>query len=53
MSLPILYGGSVTERNVAGFLSEGGVQGLLVGRASLDPKGFSETLRIADSLPLK
>ena len=36
--ISILYGGSVDESNAKNFLVEGGVQGLLVGRASLDPK---------------
>ena len=35
LSIPILYGGSVDEKNAADFMTRGGVQGLLVGRASL------------------
>ena len=38
--VPILYGGSVDERNAQQFISEGGAQGLLVGRVSLEPKRF-------------
>jgi triosephosphate isomerase (TIM) len=37
-SVPILYGGSVDENNVARYASEGKVQGFLVGRVSLDAK---------------
>lgn len=48
-SIPILYGGSVDEGNAAGFLKEGGADGLLVGRASLDPKKFSEIIRVASA----
>jgi triosephosphate isomerase len=39
--IQILYGGSVDQKNAKMFLEHGGVQGLLVGRASLDPKAFS------------
>ena len=45
-SVPILYGGSVDERNAEGFLEKGGADGFLVGRASLDPKKFSAIIRI-------
>ncbi len=37
----ILYGGSVDEKNAHVFLEQGGVDGLLVGRASLNSKQFS------------
>ena len=46
-SVPILYGGSVDEKNAGGVLKEGGADGLLVGRASLDPERFSEIVRVA------
>lgn len=36
----ILYGGSVNETNAAQFITEGGAQGFLVGRVSLDAKRF-------------
>ena len=39
--LPILYGGSVKADNAAELLSTEGVDGVLVGGASLDPKGFA------------
>ncbi len=48
--VPILYGGSVDEKNALGFLREGGADGLLVGRASLDPARFGEILKLADKL---
>lgn len=44
----ILYGGSVDEKNCGSFMVEGGADGLLVGRASLDAKQFSEILKIAE-----
>jgi triosephosphate isomerase len=36
----VLYGGSVKPENATSFIQEGGVDGLLVGGASLDPKQF-------------
>ncbi|HVY35982.1 MAG TPA: triose-phosphate isomerase [Candidatus Paceibacterota bacterium] len=41
----ILYGGSVDETNANDFLAHGGVQGLLVGRQSLQPKHFEALVR--------
>jgi hypothetical protein len=49
-SVPILYGGSVDERNARSFLTEGRAQGLLVGRASLNPTGFTNMLIEANAL---
>ncbi|MBP6904567.1 MAG: triose-phosphate isomerase [Candidatus Pacebacteria bacterium] len=46
-SITILYGGSVNETNGHTFIREGGADGLLVGRVSLEPKRFA---KIADSL---
>lgn len=40
----IIYGGAVTEETCKGFLVEGGVDGLLLGRASQDVKTFSAIL---------
>lgn len=40
----IIYGGSVTPANVASFLSEGNMDGALVGSQSLDPKKFEEVV---------
>ncbi len=38
--LSILYGGSVTSENCASFISENNIIGLLIGKASLDPREF-------------
>jgi triosephosphate isomerase len=38
--IPILYGGSVKANNAHNFVYDGGVDGLLVGSASLDAKQF-------------
>jgi triosephosphate isomerase (TIM) len=40
-SIPILYGGSVKPANAGELLAAEGVDGLLVGGASLDPEGFA------------
>ena len=40
--VPVLYGGSVKADNAAALLSVPGVDGVLVGGASLDPHGFAK-----------
>lgn len=40
----VLYGGSANEHNAAGFLAANGIDGLLVGGASLDARAFSEII---------
>src|SRR3972149_1347984 len=45
-NLRILYGGSVDEKNAKAFLTCGGVQGMLVGRGSPDPKKFVDIVKI-------
>lgn len=45
---PILYGGSVNYENAGQILKEGNVDGLLVGRESLDPENFAKLLKVAD-----
>ena len=49
-SFPVLYGGSVNTENARAFLRDGGVDGLLVGRASLDPKEFAKIVEEAGNL---
>lgn len=46
----VLYGGSVNERDAEEFLVKGAVDGLLVGKASLDPKKFSKIVEICEVL---
>lgn len=43
-SIPIIYGGSVNQLNAKYFVQEGGADGLLVGRDSLNIKKFSSIL---------
>jgi triosephosphate isomerase len=38
--MPILYGGSVTPENVPDLVANGGIDGFLVGGASLDSRKF-------------
>jgi triosephosphate isomerase len=49
-AIPVLYGGSVDDRNAEGFLNEGGADGLLVGRVSLEPERFTSIIRSAHAL---
>jgi triosephosphate isomerase len=46
----MIYGGSVSEKNAGDFLVHGGVEGLLPGKASLDPKKFLKIVEIAERL---
>ncbi|MSR23027.1 MAG: triose-phosphate isomerase [Gemmatimonadetes bacterium] len=48
--LPILYGGSVTPANARGLLAAEGVDGVLVGGASLDPGSFARIVELAREL---
>ena len=44
-AVPVLYGGSVKAGNAAELMSQPGVDGVLVGGASLDPHGFAAICR--------
>ncbi|MEI6280774.1 MAG: triose-phosphate isomerase [bacterium] len=44
----IIYGGSVNEKDALDFLTNGGVDGLLVGRASLNAKKFNEIVKTCE-----
>ncbi len=46
----ILYGGSVNFKNAESIMSVGKVDGLLVGRESVNVTGFLELLRVVDSM---
>ena len=43
--IPILYGGSVNVQNVRSLLDAPGVDGVLVGGASLDAEGWATIVR--------
>lgn len=49
-SIRIIYGGSVNERDAGEFLKYGGVDGVLPGKASLDPKKFVQILKTCEAL---
>lgn len=46
---PILYGGSVTSKNIQTIKDLDYFKGVLVGRASLDPKEFIEIIKVLNS----
>jgi triosephosphate isomerase len=43
----VIYGGSVTERNIFEYITTTGIDGALVGSASLDPRNFALLCRAA------
>ena len=47
-AVTIIYGGSVDETDIAGFLQDGLVTGAIVGHASLDAKQFIKILKVAE-----
>ncbi|MEK7585106.1 MAG: triose-phosphate isomerase [Patescibacteria group bacterium] len=48
-TVPILYGGSVSPDNAAGFLTAGEADGLLVGHESLRADHLAEIMRLAEA----
>lgn len=44
---PVLYGGSVSEETIQGFVRAPGISGVLIGKASLDPKQFFRLIELA------
>lgn len=50
MKTIILYGGSVNAETAASLVKEGEVSGLLVGRESVSPEGFSGILLAVDTI---
>lgn len=49
-SMRVIYGGSVNEKDAASFLLNGGVDGLLPGRSSLDAKKFVDIVKTCETL---
>lgn len=47
--LSVLYGGSVTEENAADFISQTGINGALVGGASLEAAEFTKIIKAAQT----
>ena len=50
-SVKVLYGGSVNQKNVGGFLANGAIDGFLVGRASLDKEEIKKITEECDAKP--
>jgi triosephosphate isomerase len=50
LAIPVLYGGSVDERNAKEYLTESGADGLLIGRVSLEPTRFLAIAKEAGTL---
>jgi len=48
-SIPVLYGGSVSPINSSDIVNNGKVNGLLVGRQSLDPIQFKDIMKVLDA----
>ena len=48
--VPILYGGSVDEKNSEWFFKDGKADGLLVGRISLDKEKFGAIMKLAHKI---
>ena len=46
----IIYGGSVNMKSAKDFLENGGIDGLLPGKASLDAEEFTEIVKICEAL---
>src|SRR5690606_2078969 len=46
----VLYGGSVNFENAQGILADGEIDGLLVGRQSLDAEAFSDMISYANGI---
>ncbi len=46
----ILYGGSVDDKDAGDFIKNGGIDGVLVGHASLDALKFSKIVKICEAL---
>lgn len=46
VDLPVLYGGSVTAENAADFIGQNGINGALVGGASLNTEEFLEIIKL-------
>jgi triosephosphate isomerase len=45
----VLYGGSVTEQNIDELMAQRGVDGVLVGGASLKPEAFARIVSFRQS----
>ncbi len=51
MTIPVLYGGSVDEKNVVSYLSLDPIDGVLIGSASTHIDSFTRIIHLAEKLP--
>ncbi|NTV22740.1 MAG: triosephosphate isomerase [Candidatus Yonathbacteria bacterium] len=51
LTIPILYGGAVSDKNAAAFLAHAGVQGLLLGRSGRDSKQLAGIIKASELTP--
>jgi triosephosphate isomerase len=49
----LVYGGSVNINNVASIISQDEVDGVLIGKAALDPEDFSKIIRVVNTVVKK
>ena len=49
-TMRVIYGGSANEKDAEDFLKNGGIDGLLPGRASLNAKKFIDIIKICEAL---
>jgi len=52
-TIPILYGGSVSDANIADLIAQKDIRGVLVGGSSLDPKNLSKIALKCKKTPKK
>ena len=50
LSTQVLYGGSVNFENAQSIISDGEIDGLLIGRQSLNPENFINIIDYANSI---
>lgn len=50
VAVPIIYGGSVGDKNAVEIIKGGEVDGLLVGHQSLKPENFNEILKLTENI---
>jgi triosephosphate isomerase len=48
--ISLVYGGSVNLNSVAGLITEPDIDGLLIGKAALDPESFAKILRLVSKV---
>lgn len=52
VKIPILYGGSVDEKDVEGYIARSGADGVLVGKASLSAESFGKIIKVVNDIKI-